>query len=77
MTSSPLSTFEGVPEEYLAGGRKTVPAADYPAWAARVRELYEEMVLITITPTWAKVMDFETRIPRAVEELATAKYRPR
>lgn len=72
-----LERVEGLPEEYLAGGRKTVPAADYPAWEAQVRELYEEMVLITITPSWAKVMDFKTRIPRAVEELATAKYGPR
>jgi hypothetical protein len=27
------------------------------------------MVLIRITPTWAKIIDFETRLPRYVEEL--------
>jgi len=27
------------------------------------------MVLITVTPTWAKLLDFETTIPKAVEDL--------
>jgi hypothetical protein len=27
------------------------------------------MVLIRITPTWAKIIDFETRLPKYVEEL--------
>jgi hypothetical protein len=29
-------------------------------------------VLIRITPTWAKIIDFETRLPRYVEELSKA-----
>jgi hypothetical protein len=27
------------------------------------------MARITITPTWAKLLDFETTIPKAVEDL--------
>jgi hypothetical protein len=27
------------------------------------------MARIAIEPTWAKLLDFETRLPRAVEEL--------
>jgi hypothetical protein len=34
-----------------------------------VKSLYKQMVRITITPTWAKVIDFETTLPSAVEEL--------
>lgn len=37
---------------------------------AEVGRLYKQMARIEITPTWAKILDFETRIPRAVEELA-------
>jgi hypothetical protein len=31
------------------------------------------MVEIRITPTWAKILDFETRIPSAVAELVREK----
>jgi hypothetical protein len=31
------------------------------------------MVLIRITPTWAKIIDFETRFPTYVEELMKAR----
>jgi hypothetical protein len=37
------------------------------------RGLYKQMVLIRSTPTWAKIIDFETRLPRYVEELMTAQ----
>lgn len=36
---------------------------------AQVRALYERMVAITITPQWAKLIDFETNAPSAVEQL--------
>lgn len=39
-------------------------------WAAEVRSLYDRMVQILITPTWAKPIDFETTLPSALEELA-------
>jgi hypothetical protein len=32
-----------------------------------VRELYTQMVAVRITPTWAKLLDFETTAPSAVE----------
>jgi hypothetical protein len=31
------------------------------------------MVLIRVTPTWAKIIDFETRFPKYVEELIKAQ----
>ena len=45
----------------------------YPEWVAGVQGLYDEMVVITITPTWAKLLDFETTIPKAVEDLNQEK----
>ena len=38
-------------------------------WEAEVRSLYDGMVRIVVTPTWAKVIDFQTTLPSAVEEL--------
>jgi hypothetical protein len=39
-------------------------------WEAEVRSLYDGMVRIIVVPTWAKLIDFETTLPSAVEELA-------
>ncbi|MFF5258119.1 hypothetical protein ACFY4C_04185 [Actinomadura viridis] len=37
---------------------------------SELRSLYQEgMVRSVVTPTWAKLMDFETMLPSAVEEL--------
>jgi hypothetical protein len=32
------------------------------------------MAHIEITPTWTKLLDFETTIPQAVQELAVQKF---
>jgi hypothetical protein len=32
-------------------------------WEAGVRSLYDGMVRIVVTPTWAKLIDFETTLP--------------
>ncbi|WP_371494039.1 pyridoxamine 5'-phosphate oxidase family protein [Kitasatospora sp. NBC_00374] len=68
-----LETVEGVPQEFLDASRRYLDPAVFPAWEAEVRRLYETMTRITVTPTWAKVLDFETRIPSAVQELADRK----
>jgi hypothetical protein len=34
-----------------------------------VRSLYDGMVRMVVTPTWAKLIDFETTLPIAIEEL--------
>ena len=46
-----------------------VSALVRPEWEAEVRSLYDGMVRIVVTPTWAKLIDFETTLPSAVEEL--------
>jgi hypothetical protein len=39
-------------------------------WEAEVRSLYHDgMVRIVVTPNWAKLIDFESTLPSAVEEL--------
>jgi hypothetical protein len=68
-----VELVEGVPQGYLTAGHKVMTDEQYPDWVAGVQGLYDEMVVITITPTWAKLLDFETTIPKAVEDLIASK----
>ncbi|NKQ58620.1 pyridoxamine 5-phosphate oxidase [Amycolatopsis sp. K13G38] len=68
-----LELFDGVPQEYIDASRQMVPAEQFDGWEAGVRALYEQMVVITIEPTWAKLLDFETTLPKAVEDLVRAR----
>jgi hypothetical protein len=69
-----VSVVDGVFPEYVEGARKVTPAEEFPRWEAGVHALYDQMVRIDVTPTWARVHDFETRIPQAVEELARSRF---
>jgi hypothetical protein len=71
--SASLELVEGVPAGYLEAARKVVPPAQFDEWEAGVRALYKQMVQITITPDWAKLLDFETTIPKAVADLMEAQ----
>jgi hypothetical protein len=64
-----VEVVDGVPPEYLEASRKTLSAEQFPAFEAQVRGLYRQMARIAIEPTWAKLLDFETTLPSAVEEL--------
>ncbi len=68
-----VEVVEGVPDGYLTAGRKVMSEDQYPGWVAGVQDLYEEMAVITITPTGVKLLDFETTIPKAVEDLIKEK----
>lgn len=62
----------GVPQEYLLGASHVENLAEFEA---QVRALYDEMAMFSITLDWAHVLDFAAgRIPKAVEELAIAKF---
>jgi len=65
--------IDGVPADYIEASRKLVPAEQFDGWEAGVRALYQQMVRITIDPDWAKLLDFETTIPKAVEDLVRAQ----
>jgi hypothetical protein len=66
-----LDFVDGIPDEYLqANTTYEMTAEQRVAWEAEVRSLYHEgMVRIVVTPAWAKLIDFETTLPSAVEEL--------
>ena len=65
-----LDVVDGIPQEYLAmNGTYQMTPEQRVEWEAEVRSLYDGMVRIVVTPTWAKLIDFETTLPSAVEEL--------
>jgi len=65
-----LDVVDGIPEEYLQmNGSYEMTAEQRVEWEAEVRSLYDGMVRIVVTPTWAKLIDFETTLPTPVEEL--------
>jgi hypothetical protein len=65
-----LDVVDGIPDEYLeASGTYAMTPEQRLEWESEVRSLYDGMVRIVVTPTWAKLIDFETTLPSAVEEL--------
>jgi nitroimidazol reductase NimA-like FMN-containing flavoprotein (pyridoxamine 5'-phosphate oxidase superfamily) len=65
-----VEIVDGGPPEYLEASRKAMnDEQQAQAFEAEVRSLYEQMARISIAPEWAKVLDFQTRLPSAVEEL--------
>ena len=68
-----IELVDGVADEYIEASRKITPAEVFESWEIGVRGLYDRMVRITIEPDWAKLLDFETTLPKAVEDLIHAK----
>lgn len=68
-----LETVDGVPEEFLKVNRKSGTPDDWRAFEEQARAMYDRMVRITIEPRWAKLLDFETTLPQAVDEIVRHK----
>lgn len=65
-----LDEVEGIPDEYLQmNGTYEMTPEQRVEWETEVRSLYDSMVRIVVTPTWAKLIDFHETLPTAVEEL--------
>ena len=67
-----LDVVDGIPDEFIAmnsTSTMTMTPEQRVEWEAGVRSLYDGMVRIVVTPTWVKLIDFDTTLPSAVEEL--------
>lgn len=69
-----VTLVDDVFAEYVAGARKLTPVEEFPTWEEGVRGLYDQMSRIDIVPEWATVHDFQTRIPKAVEDLVKQRF---
>ena len=67
-----VEIVDGVPDEYLAGSRKSLDAEQAEGFARQVRSLYPQMARISIEPRWARFYDFGAgRIPSFLLKLAS------
>lgn len=65
-----LDVVDGIPDEYMSMNTSYQMTAEQRVeWEREVRSLYAGMVRIVVTPTWVKLLDFETTLPSPVEEL--------
>lgn len=69
-----VEIVDGVPVEYLQASWKAIHGDEQrAAFEAQVRDLYKQMARITLEPEWAKLIDFETRFPIAVQHLVSSR----
>ena len=67
-----VEIVDGVPDEYLAGSRKTLDAEQVEVFEHTVRAMYPQMARISIEPQWARFYDFGAgRFPSFLSELAS------
>ncbi|MDL5160391.1 pyridoxamine 5'-phosphate oxidase family protein [Actinomycetospora termitidis] len=72
-----VEIVDGVPDEFVEGSRKIMPAEAMPEWEAGVRALYAQTAVITVVPDHVVLHDFETTVPKAVADLIAAHGDPR
>ncbi|MBV9689340.1 MAG: pyridoxamine 5'-phosphate oxidase family protein [Ktedonobacteraceae bacterium] len=60
-------TVEGIAPEYTAIIHRTMSEQDAEALLKEAAHLYPRMTRIFIHPDWVGILDFETRLPSAVE----------
>lgn len=68
-----IDIVDGVPDVYVRASTRRLPDDQRQAWENGVRALFDQMAVITITLTWAKLLDFETTVPKAVEDVVRAR----
>ena len=65
-----LDVVDGIPDEYMQwNGTYEMTPEQRAEWEVGVRSLYDGMVRVVVKPTWTKLIDFETTLPTAIEEL--------
>jgi hypothetical protein len=68
-----VEVVDGVPDVFLRASKKRVSEDQWAEWEVGVRGLYDQMAVITITPAWAKLLDFKTTIPKAEADIMHAR----
>ena len=68
-----VEVVDGVPDVYVRASKRRLPEDQRQPWEEGVRALFDQMAVITITPTWARLIDFESTLPLAVEDIIRAR----
>jgi len=70
-----VEVIDGVVPEYAEAARKYLGEEKGREWEEQSRGMYGQMARIAIEPEWVKILDFQTRFPKAIEE-AFSRGRP-
>jgi hypothetical protein len=68
-----IEIVEGVPQDYIDASLKTQSARGAEDFEGGVRAMYDSKARITIEPTWARLNDLATTLPKEVERLLARK----
>src|SRR5688572_9925551 len=63
-----MTTHDGIIPEYTSYCHRYMGQEGGDAWLAQVSQLVSQMVRIAIRPEWVGLLDFEGRLPSAVEK---------
>jgi hypothetical protein len=62
-----VERVEGVTPEYEMCAEQYFGEEQGREWVEGVRQMYPQMVRITVRPEWVGILDFETRFPSTIE----------
>ena len=65
-----VDVIDGVVPEYAQAARRYLGDEQGAAWEEQARVMFKQMARIAIRPEWVKILDFQTRFPKAIEEAA-------
>src|SRR5437016_7433677 len=63
-----VQMIDGVVPEYAEAARKYLGEEQGRGWAEQARAMYRQMARIVVLPEWVKILDFQTRFPKTLEE---------
>lgn len=63
-----VELIEGVVPEYGEAARRYLGEEQGSAWEEQAGGMFKQMARIAIAPEWVKILDFETRFPKAIEK---------
>jgi hypothetical protein len=61
-----VEAVEGVTPEYEVSAQRYFGAEQGREWVEGVRQMFSEMVRVSVRPEWVGILDFETRFPSAI-----------
>jgi hypothetical protein len=64
--SATVEIVDGVVPEYLAAAERYFGVEQGRAWVAQMDKPGAQMAKVSVTPEWARILDFETRFPSAL-----------
>jgi hypothetical protein len=63
-----VELIDGVVPEYVQAARRYLGEEQGRGWEEQAQGMFKQMARIAIEPEWAKILDFQTRFPSAIEK---------